>query len=434
MYAEKSGDDICLFVSIADVSWFVLPGSLVDKEAYERGTSVYFPDTCIPMLPEVLSNEFCSLKPDEDRLCFTAEMKVNPEGKVFGTRFYKSVINSKRRLTYNAVKRALVDRNPVEIRKLGKTTDLLLLLRQCFKRLNSARKRRGSIDFGLPEPQIIIDLQGGITDIVRAERHEGHMMIEEFMVAANESVARFLTEKKSGCMFRIHDAPPKDKLVALQLLLHNLGHACDLNKSASPKTLGKIIDTVRGLPEERLVNHVLLRSMSRAIYSERNAGHFGLGLKYYCHFTSPIRRYPDLIVHRLLSLALRNSKPSKKNLGDFDLHESGEHCSLRERSAMEAEREIAKLYASLFMQDQIGQEFEGIVSHVTKFGFFVELTEYFVEGLVHIDSLRADRFHFEEAGQMLIGKRGSKIKIGDKLKILVLDVNVPAREIQFTLA
>lgn len=431
---QKHGDVLKLFVSIADVSWFVRTSSVVDKEAYERSTSVYFPDHCIPMLPEILSNEFCSLKPDEDRLCFTAEMDVSPDGQMIQSSFYKSIIRSKRRLTYNQVHKALVLQDTKVIKDLAPIMDDLHLLRDCFKRLLMSRRARGSLDFDLPEPQILIDLTGSISDIVRAERHEAHMMIEEFMILANESVAKFMSDRKFPNMYRIHEPPPTDKLYEFSILIHNLGESFDPKKDATPKALSKLLQKFKGRPEERLVNHMLLRSLSQAVYSEKNVGHFGLGLKHYCHFTSPIRRYPDLVVHRLLASALKGEqRPVGNAKKSTRVHDMAEHCSRRERIAMEAEREINKLYCALFMESKIGEEFLGVVSHVTKFGFFVELVDFFVEGLVHVDSLMEDNYRYEESQMCLCGKKGKKIKIGDKVKIEVGDVNVPARELNFIL-
>ncbi|MBT3181134.1 MAG: ribonuclease R [Deltaproteobacteria bacterium] len=432
--AVQQVDDgvIRLWVSIADVSFYISPGSPLDDEAYSRGTSVYFPGDCLPMLPEALSNDRCSLRPDEDRLTVTAEMDVSPDGKIIRSDMYRSVIRSKKRMTYTAVKQILVEKDENVIEQNKDIISQLETMERCFSYFRKERIRRGSIDFDLPEPEILIDMQGDISEIVRSERHIGHMMIEEFMIAANEAVARFLTEREVGCIYRVHEPPPEEKLRELSLLLHNLGYKFNIEKGASTGKLGKIVDLVRGKPEERLVNHMLLRSMSQAMYGNENLGHYGLASKCYCHFTSPIRRYPDLVVHRLLTRSLEAKSKLKQTA--LKLQQIAEHCSRRERVAMQAEREMAKLHAALFMQDRIGEEYDGVISHVTKFGFFVELIEFFVEGLVHISSLDDDSYFYHEEEMQLIGKKGKKrYKIGDKVRIEVEEIDIPNREILFLL-
>ncbi len=445
---------IRLWVSIADVSHFVKERSALDHEAYKRGTSVYFPADCIPMLPEQLSNDLCSLKPDVDRFTMTAEMDVDQHGKIVRRDFYASVIRSRRRMTYTEIKKILSEgesslplcKGEVE----GVDHDLLPpsppykggepdfhLMEECFRRLRAQRLARGSIDFDLPEPQIVIDLTGDIENVVKAERHVGHMMIEEFMVAANEAVAEFLTKTKTGCIYRVHEHPDSKKLREFAMLLYNLGHHVKIGEKVPPGALARVVDKVKGRPEERLVNMSLLRSMQQAVYSPENLGHYGLASQCYCHFTSPIRRYPDLVVHRLLKIALsrqdtrRKTQDARPGLG---LAEIAEHCSRRERIAMEAEREMLKLHVALFMKDKIDEEYDGIISHVTKFGFFVELKEYFVEGLVHIDSLPSDRYTFDEKGYCLHARKRKKgYRIGDPVRIAVSEVDIPNREINFNL-
>ncbi len=428
--AGEAGGLIRLWVSIADVSHYVREKTALDHEAYKRGTSVYFPADCIPMLPEQLSNDLCSLKPDVDRLTMTAEMDVDPHGKIVRQDFYSSVIKSRQRMTYTAVKKILVDKDE----KIREQYRLLIpnfeLMEECFNRLRAKRLARGSIDFDLPEPEILIDMTGDIADIVKAERHVGHMMIEEFMIAANEAVAEFLTKAKGGCVYRVHEHPDSKKLREFGILCYNLGHHVRIGEKVSPGTLARVVDQVKGKPEERLVNTSLLRSMQQAVYSAENIGHYGLASQCYCHFTSPIRRYPDLVVHRLMKIALARKCGSRP----ANLSEIAEHCSRRERIAMEAEREMAKLHVALFMKNKTGEQFEGIISHVTKFGFFVELKEYFVEGLVHLDSLPEDRYTFDEKGYSLHGKKRKKAyRIGDVVKVEVSEVDIPNREVNFTL-
>lgn len=430
------GGTIRLWISIADVSSFVRPGSALDREAFERGTSVYFPGFCLPMLPEALSNDVCSLRPLEDRLCLTAELDIDPAGKTVAKRFYQSVIRSKARLTYTDVKLVLLEGDKGATLRLADHIDDLELMQECFDRLRKARLKRGAIDFDLPEPEIQIDMQGSIEDIVRAERHVGHMMIEEFMIAANEAVAEFLTQKAGGCIYRVHQAPPDEKLAEFGVLVHNLGYGGRISAQASPAKLAAVVRWVHGKPWERLVNHSLLRSMSQAVYSPSNKGHYGLASKCYCHFTSPIRRYPDLIVHRLLCQALSHGRNAKNERGRAKkwLQDIAEQSSRCERKAMGAEREMAKLYAGIFMQGHVGEQFDGVISHVAKFGAFVELDDFFVEGLLHINILDDDHYIYEESEMCLRGKKTKRVfRVGDRVRIEVSEVNIADREILFEL-
>lgn len=440
--AEKiDGGVIRLMVSIADVSHFVRLGTKTDDEAYARATSVYFPNECIPMLPEALSNDLCSLKPSEDRLTMTAQMDILPSGEVVNSTFYTSVINSRERMTYTSVKRMLVEKDESVRERYKNVLPLFDVLAECFERLRAKRIARGSIDFDLPEPLIVIDMQGDVSSIIKAERHIGHMMIEEFMIAANEAVATFLTKTLGLCVYRVHDTPPPDKIFELKKLLHNLGEKISGGKDVTPGELAKIVKDFEGRPESRLVNHMLLRSMSQAVYSAENKGHFGLASKCYCHFTSPIRRYPDLIVHRLMKSAIESGRKTsgqmKGKARDAEvsrLEEMAVHASRRERVAMEAEREMAKLYAAMFMADHVGEKFKGIVSHVTKFGFFVELIDFFVEGVVLFESIEGDKYTISEDGMSARGKkRGRVFKVGDQIEIEVAEVDVAVREINFVM-
>ncbi|MFH1654292.1 MAG: ribonuclease R [Pseudomonadota bacterium] len=434
VYVERNNNGYRLFVSIADVSFFVHPNDLIDSEAFERSTSVYFPKFCIPMLPEVLSNDLCSLVPNEDRLTMTAEISFSSSGDVTSSKFYPSVIKSKARLTYTQVKKLLVDHDEEVEKKLGDVATNLRLMEELFNQLRKRRLERGSIDFDLPEPEIVLDVEGEIDDIIKSQRHVGHMIIEEFMIAANEAVARFLTEKKRGCIYRVHERPQTKKLNEFSKLLHNLGYKVHFSSEIEPMDLAKIVGMVHGKPEERLVNHKMLRSMPQAVYSPENMGHFGLASSCYCHFTSPIRRYPDLVVHRLLKYVLKENRSPKTDHQKANLIEISEHCSRRERIAMEAEREILKLHSALFMKDHVGEIFDGIISFVAKFGFFVQLQEYFIEGLVPIDSLKGEKYQFQVESGAIVGKRNSqKFQIGDSVKIKVESVKIPEREILFTL-
>lgn len=432
---KLNGDVIRLWVSIADVSHFVPENYPLDAEAYKRGTSVYFPGSCIPMLPEVLSNNLCSLKPNEDRLTLTAEMDIGLSGEVVNRKFYKSIIKSRERMTYTAVKGILVEHDEGLCKRYKELIPDFKLMKVCFNRLRKKKVERGSIDFDLPEPEIVLDLQGAIDDIVRAPRHVGHMIIEEFMIAANESVAEFLTERNSGCIYRVHEPPQRDKIYELSILLNNLGYKIKLGDNVTSKRLAHVVEEVEGKPEGRLINTAMLRSLAKAVYSDENIGHYGLASDCYCHFTSPIRRYPDLVVHRILKRTLKKDKHGKGAIGKlYGLGEIAEHCSRRERIAMEAERDILKMHVAFFMKDKVGEKFDGIISHVTKFGFFVELNEVFVEGLVHKDSLPTDKYVFDENGYYLRGERTKvRYRIGDPVRVVIEEVNVPLKEVFFTL-
>jgi ribonuclease R len=442
---RKEGKTFRLWVSIADVAYYVSPGSPIDREAYLRGTSVYFPDRCIPMLPEELSNGICSLNPNVDRLTMTAEMLFDADGGMLDSSFYPSVIRSSARLTYTIVSRIIEhDDSETKAAYMGLVGDLELM-KELSAALVVMRSNRGSIDFDLPEADIVIGT-GGITEsIIRSERNLAHKLIESFMLAANEAVATHLTELDIPTLYRIHELPDPDKLVALSDFLRPLGY--DLSSGESSVKSGdirRLLAEASGKPEERLVNRMLLRSMKQARYSAENFGHFGLAAPFYTHFTSPIRRYPDLVVHRLLKWLLQQ-KIEAAGRGKLKgtpfpgfpalLAEIGEHTSKRERVAMEAERDIVELKKVQFMVGKIGEEFDGFVSGVSGFGFFVELDELFVEGLVHVSTLGQDNYTFVESEQTLIGeKSGARYRIGDPVRVVVAAASPERRQIEFALA
>ena len=417
-----------LKVSIADVSYYVRPGSAVDQEAVRRGTSSYFPDRVIPMLPEKLSNDLCSLVPHRDRLTFTAEMEFDGEGKRRSSRFYRSVIRSAARLTYTEVRKILVDRDPEMVSKYRTINADLERMGRLADKIQKVRRQRGSLDFDLPEPLIELDLEEGKIDrIVKAERNKAHRLIEEFMIAANEAVAEFVTERERPMIYRVHGEPDPEKARDFGVMLHNLGYSFRMGKKVRPEVFAAIIDTVRGKPEERLINTILLRTMKQAIYDTKNVGHFGLASECYTHFTSPIRRYPDLVVHRVLADTIGN-----RNLKFKNLHQITIHCSERERNSMKSEWASRDLAASVFMQGMVGQSFEGIIAGVTKFGFFVELIPYFVEGLVSMRNLKDDYYVFQEKSHLLIGKRKKKkYQIGTPVKVRLRGVNLDKRWVDF---
>ena len=435
---EKEKDGLKLYVSISDVSYYVKEGTPLDEEAYLRGTSVYFPDRAIPMFPPELSNEICCLHPKVDRLTVTVELRYDGNGERRGVHFYPSVIRSDERLTYTLVRKILVDGNEELKRKFGHLLPSLEHMADLCQELRRRRMERGTIDFDLPEPEVILNLQGETEDITRAERNLAHQIIEEFMIAANEAVAHFMEDKGFPFIYRIHEPPKKDSIDEFRRFISHLGyksirpdHGMRKDIDRSPKEFQRVLSDVKGKPEERLINEILLRSMKWAKYSAKNLGHFGLASDAYTHFTSPIRRYPDLIVHRLLKRIL--SKEEVK-IPEEVLANKADHLSQRERVAMEAEREILDRYRVRFMKGKIGEEFEGIISGVTAFGFFVELKDIFVEGLVRVTSLHDDYYQYHEKQHCLAGERTHKtFRIGDEIRVRVDRVDVERRHIDFGL-
>jgi ribonuclease R len=434
---EKNGD-VKLYVSISDVSHYVREETALDNEAYSRGTSIYFPDRAIPMFPAELSNEICCLHPRVDRLTLTAELRYDGNGESRGIRFYASVIRSDERLTYTQVRKILVDEEEESKRKFKHLLPSLELMADLSQELRRRRTERGAIDFDLPEPEVILNLQGETEDVIRAERNLAHQIIEELMIAANEAVAHFMEEKASPFIYRIHEPPKKEAVDEFRRFISHLGnrsmrpdHRMKKGSNHSPKEFQRVLFEFKGRPEERVVNEILLRSMKWAKYSAKNLGHFGLASDGYTHFTSPIRRYPDLIVHRLLKQVLSEKHVE---ISEEALANKADHLSDRERVAMEAEREILNRYRVRFMRDKIGEEFEGIISGVAAFGFFVELKDIFVEGLVRVTSLHDDYYQYHEKNYCLVGERTHKtFSIGDGIKVRVDRVDVERRHIDFGL-
>jgi len=427
---ERDGG-VKLYVSISDVSHYVREETTLDNEAYLRGTSVYFPDRAIPMFPTELSNEICCLHPRVDRLTLTAELRYDENGERRGVQFYPSVIRSNERLTYTLVRKILVDGDSELKRKFKHLLPSLELMADLCQKLRRRRTERGAIDFDLPEPEVILNLQGEAEDIIRAERNLAHQIIEEFMIAANEAVAHFMEEKGFPFIYRIHEPPKKEAIDEFRRFISHLGYKMKKDSDHSPKEFQRVLSDIRGRPEERVVNQILLRSMKWAKYSAKNLGHFGLASDGYTHFTSPIRRYPDLIVHRLLKRVL-SEKDVK--IPEELLANKADHLSERERVAMEAEREILNRYRVRFMKDKTGEEFEGIISGVAAFGFFVELKDIFVDGLVRMTSLHDDYYQYHEKRYCLVGERTHKtFRIGDEVRVRVDRVDVERRHIDFGL-
>ena len=437
VHVRKTDAGYELYVCIADVAYYVSPATALDQEAYSRGTSVYFPDRAIPMLPEALSNGICSLNPHEDRLTKTACIEYSFNGEVIGSRFFNSVIRSRERMTYTDVRRILVDRDRPTIERYKDLVPQFELMEELTLLIFEKRKARGNLDFDLPEAEIILDIQGVPEDIIRAERNIAHRIIEEFMIAANEAVARHLTARQLPALYRVHEGPEKESLEAVAPFLLSLGYRLPLKKDKiAPLEIQKLLEAARGKPEERVLNRVLLRAMKQALYQPENIGHFGLASRCYTHFTSPIRRYPDLIVHRMLDKALRDEKVTsaeRENLSSY-LVEAGTHTSERERNAMDAEREMVALKKTQFMMDKIGEEYNGFITSLTNFGFFVELDSYFVEGLVKIGSLTDDDYYYHEKEYLIKGLRqGRKFRLGDNVRVKVARINAFRSEIDFEL-
>ncbi|MBT0664565.1 ribonuclease R [Geobacter pelophilus] len=434
---READGKVRLWVSIADVSHYVRPGSLLDREAYLRGTSVYFPDRCLPMLPETLSNGICSLNPQEDRLTLTAEMVFDKGGNRVDQAFYQSVIRSAARLTYTQVAEVLEEQKPETVKALAAVVDDLKLMEELARRLMELRRTRGSLDFDLPEPEIIIDITTGTTvSIARSTRNIAHRLIEEFMLAANEAVAGHLEQSGIPSLYRVHEPPVPEKIQAFSELAAGFGHHLVTEEGrVTGSELQRLLDGAIGKPEELMLNRVLLRSMKQARYAAENLGHFGLAAKTYTHFTSPIRRYPDLVVHRILKLKLAgNIAESTREELENTLPETGIHTSKRERVAMEAERELVELKRLQFMKQKVGEEFEGFIIGVTTSGFFVELNEFFVEGMVPVTGLKDDYYIHAEKQHALVGANTRRMfRIGDRVKVLVAAVSLEQRQIEFAL-
>ncbi len=419
-----------LWVCIADVAHYVTPATPLDQDALDRGTSVYFPGFCLPMLPEALSNGICSLKPYEDRLVICAEIEFSPQGQRIKADFYPAVMCSRARLTYTQVTRCL--ESPQQSELNTDLTEQLQQMAQLAQQLTRMRHDRGSLDMDLPEVEIILDDQGAPCDLVKIERNQAHRLIEEFMLAANEAVADFLTHKGWPLLYRIHDEPAPLKLQDLQQLAARCGVGLALTGKPQ-QALQQLLVDIAEKPEARLINQQLLRSLKQACYTPENTGHFGLAADCYCHFTSPIRRYPDLVVHRVLKLALAD-KPKSMAVSKEKLQTLGHECSAKERRAMQAERSLIELRRCQLMTDRIGDEFTGCISSVTKFGFFVELDEIYIEGLVHITSLQGDYYHFDPTSQTLTGEhRRQQFRVGLQVKVRLAHVELWRRRIDFTL-
>ncbi|MEO2054015.1 MAG: ribonuclease R [Nitrospira sp.] len=423
-----------LWVHIADVAHYIPQETALDREAYQRGTSVYFPDTVVPMFPEKISNGICSLKPKEDRLTLTAEMEFDAAGNQVGERLYESVIRSDERMTYTAVARICEDRDRETRLRYAALLPQFDGMLSLAMQLRKNRLSRGSLDFDLPEPEIILNLTGETIDIIREERNVAHQIIEAFMLAANETVAGYLTDRNIPLLYRIHETPDPDRISDFNELIKVFGYTPRKLERIQPKELSEILEEVKGKPEERLIHQVLLRTMKQARYSAENKGHFGLASEVYAHFTSPIRRYPDLVVHRLLKRVMKAPMQAvEKEAWNVRLVEIAQHTSRRERIAVEAERDVIQRKKVKFMADKVGEFYPGFISGVAPYGFFVELEDFFVEGLVHVSALHDDYYHYDEGRHCFIGaKRRRQFRLGDPVRICVEKVDLENLQIDFS--
>lgn len=424
-----------LGVHIADVSYYVKENAALDLEARERGTSVYLVDRVLPMLPQRLSNGICSLNAGEDRLAMSIDMEINNQGQVVNYDIYQSVIRVDTRLSYNIVRSILADQDEGLRAEYSHLIEKLEDMERLCHILRSRRMRRGAIDFDFPELKVKLDEQGKPIAIIKRVRTIAESVIEEFMLVANETIAEHMQKKGYPFMFRVHEEPDPEKMAKLNLLLHNFDQSLPIAKDVQPMALQQVLSHIAGRPEERIISTVMLRSLKQARYESENLGHFGLAAEYYTHFTSPIRRYPDLIVHRLLRETIENGKLSanrKSKLAKM-LPEIALNSSIRERAAADAERETVDLKKVEYMEDYIGEKFAGFISGVTAFGFFVEL-ENGIEGLVHVSSMDDDYYQYVEEQYALIGERTRKVfQLGEKVEIYVNKVNIEEKTIDFIL-
>ncbi|EGQ1621129.1 ribonuclease R [Staphylococcus pseudintermedius] len=423
-----------LTVSIADVSYYVTEGSALDREAYDRATSVYLVDRVIPMIPHRLSNGICSLNPEVDRLAMSCRMEIDAQGQVVKHEIFESVIHSNARMTYDAVNRIITDKDAVTRAQYPEIVPMLDLAQTLSQQLIAMRKKRGEIDFDIKEAKVIVNEEGIPKEVVTRERGEGERLIESFMLIANETVAEHFNQMEVPFIYRIHEQPKSERLRQFFDFITNFGIMVKgTGEDIHPSTLQNIHEEIAGRPEDMVISTMMLRSMQQARYDADNLGHFGLAADYYTHFTSPIRRYPDLIVHRLVRKYLIEKSMDGRAMHEWEekLPQIAEHTSNRERRAIDAERDTDELKKAEFMIQHIGDEFEGVISSVANFGMFVELPNT-IEGMVNMQNMSDDYYHFYERQMALIGERKAKVyRIGDVVKVKVIHVDVDERQIDF---
>jgi ribonuclease R len=425
-----------LGVHIADVSHYVQDGSALDQEAYERGTSVYFPERAVHMFPSELATGLCSLNPRVDRLVQSCLMEIDRRGAVIRSEFHDGVINSNERMTYTDVNGILTDRDPALLERYAPIVPMFEQMKELFQILNDARRRRGSIDFDLNEAEVIIDAGGVVEAIIALQRNVAHRLIEEFMLLANETVASYLDAQEAPALYRVHEEPDVLKVAKFEEFVSGFGYSLGAPlTSLRPRHFQKLLEKIHGRPEEKPIAMLMLRTMQKARYAPENLGHFGLASPSYTHFTSPIRRYPDLVVHRALRAARHKtlSDDAREEWAEA-LPEIARHTSEMERRADDAERELLQWKKVKFMADKVGDEFEGYVTGVAAFGLFVELIEHYVEGLVHVSTMADDYYRFVESAHMLRGENTEKVyRLGDKVAVQVIRVNMDVRQIDLGL-
>lgn len=419
-----------LVVAIADVSHYVKPGTELDKEAYKRGNSVYFPQRVVPMLPSKLSDGLCSLNPHVDRLCMVADMAIDAEGKLERTQFYQAVMNSKARLTYSQVHEMITDAKSPLREQFAEQMDNVDTLYELFKVLQSAREERGALEFDTTETRIVFDEERKIDEIVPVVRNDAHKLIEECMLMANVATARFLKWHKIPTLFRVHESPMEERLQNLRTFLADFSLQLGGGDTPTAQDFAEVAIQVEGKPYQHLVQTVMLRSMNQAVYQPDNKGHFGLNYENYTHFTSPIRRYPDLLIHRAIRHVWTKQPPTDFVYDESKMVEMGQHCSGTERRADEATRDAVTFLKCEFLSHRLGEEYEAVITAATNFGLFVEIDPLYVEGLVHITELGDDYFHYDNARHCLKGERTGKMyRLGDRIKVQVAQVNLDERKV-----
>ena len=429
VYAEPTKNGWKLVVAIADVSHYVKEGSDLDKDAIDRGNSVYFPRRVVPMLPEALSNGLCSINPDVERLCMTCEMNIDSEGNLLDYKFYPAVMLSHARLTYTKVSQILEHHDQALTNEYAPVLDNLNTLYDLYKILKAARTKRGVMDFDRIESQILFNDNGKIDDIVARSRNDAHKLIEECMLMANQATAKFLAHNEEDFLYRTHPKPTAEKVETTRQFLTAIGLTLEGGVQPESKHFAKVLEDAKGRDDENIIKTVVLRTMKQAVYTPANEGHFGLAFEDYTHFTSPIRRYPDLLVHRAINRVLdkKKRKPSKKMV------ETGTHLSVTERRADDASRDVEQWLKCEYMRDKVGDTFNGVISGVAGFGIFIELTDVFVEGMIAMRDMKDDYYIFDDVHHQLKGERtGRTFQLGDTIKIQVASVSLDDRQMVFT--
>jgi ribonuclease R len=432
VWAEPNAAGFRLVVAIADVSHYVRPGTALDAEARERATSVYFPSRVLPMLPEELSNHLCSLVPDVDRLCMACDMQVTRAGTVSKSRFYPAVMRSHARFTYTRVARHLEGREPLGRGDEANLATVIDSLHQAYRALRKEREKRGALDFEAPEVKVLVDAAGNPVEIKAYPRNDAHRLIEECMIAANVQAAGFLKKRRLPALFRIHGKPDEERIEDLKRFLSLRGVHLEIGGDLKPARLQKVLAGIAGRPDAAVLENAIIRSLPQALYQPLNIGHFGLALAEYAHFTSPIRRYPDLLVHRGIRHALAGGTAAGFVHSAREMESLGTECSLRERRADEAARSVVAWLKCEFMRPRVGEEFDAVVTGVAEFGLFVQLAGVQVDGLVHVTALPPDYFHFHERDRTLVGERTRlRFSIGDELRVRLVRVDSSERKIDF---